>query len=394
MNCKTSPEFNCVVFTDFNFIVGRVSNLSFEHPKKSIASANIENKPEYRIFVVCNKFNYLKLNTESKISKWEDKIFEVNASDFEDVALAIFQAQVSENETYKAYLQALQVDPNEIEHINDIPFLPISLFKSHQVTTGNFKPQIIFESSGTTQINTSKHLVKSTALYEKSFVKTFEWCYGNIKDWCIVGLLPGYLERKNSSLVYMVQQLIQLSEHDRSGFFLYDHERLIEIIRENERRRQPTLLIGVTYALIDFANKYKGEWAYTTVMETGGMKGTRKEITRSEVHEILKNAWAISSVHSEYGMTELLSQAYSKGIYFQSPPWLKIGVREYNDPFSVTFSTPQTKSGIINVIDLANLYSCCFIATDDVGKLYPDGSFEVMGRRDESDVRGCSLLTV
>jgi hypothetical protein len=275
--------------------------------------------------------------------------------------------------------------------------LPISFFKTHKVVTTAFEPEIIFESSGTTGINASMHYLKSMKLYKKSFLKGFNLFYGDISKWCILGLLPGYLERQNSSLIVMVDELIKKSNNDNSGFYLNDHEKLYQALVHNEITRQPTLLIGVTYALLDFAEKYSMKLQNTVIMETGGMKGKREEITREEVHEILKNKFDLPAVHSEYGMTELLSQAYSKGGgIFQNPPWMKVLTREYNDPFAINSFSKNQKScnGLINIIDLANLYSCCFISTDDVGRVYKNNSFEVLGRRDVSDLRGCSLLTI
>jgi hypothetical protein len=287
--------------------------------------------------------------------------------------------------------------PKTVDSIEKIPYLPISFFKTHEVKTTGFKEEIIFESSGTTGANTSRHYVKSAVLYKESFLKCFNLFYGNPSQWCILALLPGYLERENSSLVYMADHLVQKSNHEGSGFYLYDHDKLYQALVKNEITGQPTLLIGVTYALLDFCQKYSLKLKNTVVMETGGMKGKRKEIVREEVHAIIKKQFGLSTVHSEYGMTELLSQAYSKknGLFF-CPPWMKALVREYNDPFEIKSSIPGKKpvSGLLNIIDLANIYSCSFIATDDVGRLHPNHSFEVMGRRDTSDLRGCSLMTV
>lgn len=313
------------------------------------------------------------------------------------MALDIFFIQYSNNEVYKKYIEALHIDPERIDSIEKIPFLPISFFKTHEVITGAFQPEVIFESSGTTGENTSRHFVKSIQLYKKSFSKGFNIFYGDSSNWSILGLLPGYLERENSSLIVMADDLIKKSNHPNSGFYLHDHERLYQTLVHNEIVGQPTLLIGVTYALLDFAEKYSIKLQNTIIMETGGMKGKREEMTREEVHEILKNKFCLNKIHSEYGMTELLSQAYSKGDgRFESPPWMKILTREYNDPFAInSFATNKRSSnGLINIIDLANLYSCCFIATDDVGKVYKNNSFEVLGRRDVSDLRGCSLLTI
>jgi hypothetical protein len=261
------------------------------------------------------------------------------------------------------------------------------------VTAGNFIPETVFESSGTTQTGNSRHLVKSLDIYRKSFFKTFELFYGPVKEWCILGLLPSYLERQNSSLVMMMDELIRSSTHPASGFYLYDLDKLSSVIKDNEKNGRKTLLIGVTFALIDLAEIFKYPLQHTTVMETGGMKGRRKEITRKEVHDILKSSWQLDEIHSEYGMSELLSQAYSKkdGL-FHCPPWMKIILREEDDPLTIKMADEEPVNGLINVIDLANMYSCPFIATDDMGRLYPDGSFEVTGRMDSSDVRGCSLM--
>ncbi|HVZ97148.1 MAG TPA: hypothetical protein VG847_09760, partial [Chitinophagaceae bacterium] len=277
-----------------------------------------------------------------------------------------------------------------------VPYLPIEFFKTKTVTALSFDPEIIFESSGTTGDTTSRHFVKKLSLYQRSFLESFELFYGKPSGWRIIALLPGYLERTGSSLVYMADHLIQLSGHPESGFYLYDHEKLRQVLLKCESDRQPVLLLGVTFALLDFAEKYSLQLKHTIVMETGGMKGRREEITRSEVHHILKKKLGVKNIHSEYGMTELLSQAYAhnEGI-FKCPPWMKVVVREENDPFAIT-SQPavhRASGGLLNIIDLANIYSCSFIATDDIGKLHPDGSFEVLGRKDNSDIRGCSLLT-
>jgi hypothetical protein len=293
-------------------------------------------------------------------------------------------------------VNSLGVNPENINAIETIPFLPISFFKTHEVVTTSFEPEVIFESSGTTGENTSRHLVKSLSLYNESFTKAFELFYGNPKKWCILGLLPGYLERKNSSLVAMVNDLIGQSDNSFSGFYLHDHENLYRALVHNEIIGQNTLLIGVTFSLMDFAEKYSMKLEHTIVMETGGMKGRREELTRGEVHEFLQKKLGIKVVYSEYGMTELLSQAYSKehGLFF-CPPWMKVLAREYNDPFAISLKPRSERpvNGLLNIIDLANLYSCSFIATDDVGKIYKNESFEVLGRLDVADVRGCSLMT-
>lgn len=293
-------------------------------------------------------------------------------------------------------MNALGIVPAEVTSVEKIPFLPIRFFKSMAVKTTEFEPENIFESSGTTGENTSRHYVKSNAVYRESFLKGFTHFYGRPQEWCILGLLPGYLERSNSSLVYMVNELKDISAKDCSGFYLYDHEKLYKTLVHNEIMAQPTLLIGVTYALLDFAEKYPMVLKYTTVMETGGMKGRREELTREEIHKILKDSFGIKTIHSEYGMTELLSQAYSKkkGL-FHCAPWMKVLLREHNDPLTLRVNKKEASAvtGLINIIDLANFYSCCFVATDDVGRLYKNESFEVLGRQDQGDLRGCSLLT-
>ncbi len=332
--------------------------------------------------------------------EWHDKIFSVTDSSFEQLAWEVFQFQYRANPVYRSYVDAIGKTAADIDRIEKIPFLPISFFKTDRIMSGEFNPEIIFESSGTTQTKNSHHFVKDISLYIESFRKAFKKFYGDISEWCILGLLPSYLERKNSSLVYMVEDLIRQSGHDKSGFYLNELEELKKTLTELQEAKQKTLLIGVTYALLDFAEKFPMQLYHTTIMETGGMKGRREELTRMEVHELLKKAFGKTGIHSEYGMTELLSQAYSTGDgKFECPPWMKILVRDEEDPLSVTSNQSSVvgrlpASGAINIIDLANVYSCSFIATDDVGKLSPDSSFEVLGRMDGSDLRGCSLLTV
>ena len=323
------------------------------------------------------------------ICELEHKIFAIVDTDFEELALALFRFQYEQNEVYQQYVDLLGIDPGTVTAESQIPFLPIDFFKSHPVKTTAFQPETIFESSGTTQTTPSYHLVKNLSIYRQSFIKAFENIYGPVQDWCILGLLPAYLERNNSSLVTMVHELITMSQHAESGFYLYDHERLSEVLQLLEKNQQKTLLIGVTFALLDFAKNYQQPLHYTTVMETGGMKGRREEMTRDEIHTLLKQAWGLDTVHSEYGMTELLSQAYSRqrGL-FTSPSWMKIMLREEDDPFSIK----TAGRGLINIIDLANIYSCAFIATDDIGFVHPVGNFEVLGRRDNIDLRGCSLM--
>ena len=341
--------------------------------------------------------------------KWYDKIFSVKKESFASLAIEIFRFQYDNNPVYKNYINALKLNPALIKSIEQIPFLPVQFFKSYEIKTTSFNPQVIFESSGTTASITSRHLIKNLSLYEESFINGFELFYNPIKDYCIIGLLPSYLERKNSSLVYMVEKLIQLSQHPKSGFYLNKDKKLIGILNELESQQQKTILIGVTFALLDLAEKfspdsYQQNFKNTIIiMETGGMKGRREEMIRSQVHAVLKKAFNVSTIHSEYGMTELLSQAYSRGEgIFYCPPSMKVLVRNNEDPLSVQSLVGRPESGIqfqtltgaINIIDLANVYSCSFIATDDVGKIYSDESFEVLGRIDNSDLRGCSLMVV
>jgi phenylacetate-coenzyme A ligase PaaK-like adenylate-forming protein len=323
-------------------------------------------------------------------------LLSVTQQNFEETALAVFNFQYLQNPVYNQFCKALHIEPAKVNTINKIPFLPIAFFKTHIVTTTQFEAAALFESSGTTQTINSKHLVKDIALYEQSFSAAFRLFYGDPKDWCIIALLPSYLERKNSSLVMMADKLIEQSGHAQSGFYLNELEKLHKTLLQLEKQQQKTLLIGVTFALLDFAEQYPIQLQYTTIMETGGMKGRREELTRPEVHDILCASFNVTKIHSEYGMTELLSQAYSKGDgIFNCPPWMKIVLREEDDPLSVQPpNDSKTISGAINVIDLANVYSCSFIATDDAGKLYTDESFEVLGRLDNSDIRGCSLLAL
>ncbi len=295
----------------------------------------------------------------------------------------VYQFQYQNNEVYRKWCDNFQ------NRQNSISFLPISFFKTQQIKSTLFEAEKIFESSGTTKTNTSKHLIKEIDIYKKSFLKTFNHFYGNVDDYCIIGLLPSYLERNNSSLIFMVDALIKLSKHQQSGLYLNQYQNLAYTLTELNKKNQKVLLIGVTYALLDFAEQFPMKLDYTIIMETGGMKGRKKEITKAEVHEIIKEGLGVSAVHSEYGMTELLSQAYSKqnDRYF-CPAWMKVFVRSEEDPLEVN----KIGKGVINIIDLANLYSCAFIATDDVGEVFEDGSFTIYGRLDHSDLRGCSLM--
>jgi hypothetical protein len=326
----------------------------------------------------------------------EKAIFQVNNATFETLAIQIFQFQYRHNQIYQQFCNALHIVPENIFTLEQIPFLPIQFFKTKRIRSTAFEPEIIFESSGTTGSVNSRHEVKNISIYEESFKKAFQLFYGDIKDYCIIGLLPSYLERGNSSLVYMVNELIKNSTSAQSGFYLYDYEKLCKTLLQNEVTEKPTLLMGVTYALLDFAEKHPLQLKHTIVMETGGMKGRREELTREEVHSQIKKHLGLNDIHSEYGMTELLSQAYSSGNgLFNCAPWMKVLVRSEDDPLNVLsspYGSGSMSAGVLNIIDLANLYSCAFIATDDVGKLYENGSFEVLGRLDNSDIRGCGLM--
>ncbi|MFN8290054.1 MAG: acyl transferase [Chitinophagaceae bacterium] len=318
-------------------------------------------------------------------------IFEASEQQFTAMALETFRFQWEGNPVYRAYTDAIGTNPAQVRSLAQIPFLPVRFFKTHTIKTGNFDEAALFESSGTTGMINSRHFVKDLTWYEESFTRCFEQFYGSARDWCLLALLPSYLERSHSSLIYMTGKLIERTGHPQSGFYLYDTDALMDVLDQLGQERQKTLLLGVTFALLDLAERYRRPLPYTVIMETGGMKGRRKEMIRQEVHAILKDAFGVSTVHSEYGMTEMLSQAYSKGEgIYRCPSWMKILVRDDEDPFLVK----EEGAGTINVIDLANKYSCSFIATDDAGRLYPDGSFEVLGRVDGSDLRGCSLLVV
>jgi Acyl-protein synthetase, LuxE len=328
-------------------------------------------------------------------SEWFTKIFSVTDESFEKLAIEIFQFQYMHNIVYKNFADALHINPATVTTLKQIPFLPVSFFKTHTVTTTVFEPQVIFESSGTSQTTSSKHFVKNIALYKQSFTKTFELLYGPVNQWCILALLPAYLERKNSSLVLMADELIKKSTDAESGFYLYNHAALINVLQKKQTENKKTLLLGVTFALLDMAENYQIDLRHVTIMETGGMKGRREELTRQQVHEILKHSFKVKKIHSEYGMTELLSQAYSKSEgLFITPPWLRILLREEDDPLKINMPASIVQRGGINIIDLANIYSCSFIATDDAGKLHANGNFEVLGRLDNSDIRGCSLMVL
>jgi len=317
-------------------------------------------------------------------------IFNINSDKaFNDTALKVFSYQYLNNSVYHQFCNYLNINAESITEINQIPFLPIEFFKSHEIKTGNAPTQQVFLSSGTTGPNQSKHYVTDLQVYETSFNQCFSQFYGNVEDYCVLALLPSYLERKGSSLIYMMDVLIKKSKHSESGFFLKNEQLLIEKLQFLTKNKQKMILFGVSFALLDLAENYKIDLSDVIIMETGGMKGRREELTREELHSIYKQSFNVDFIHSEYGMTELLSQAYSKGNgIFNCPNWMKVLIRDINDPFHII---ENNKTGGINVIDLANIYSCSFIATQDLGKITTQG-FEVLGRFDNSDLRGCNLL--
>lgn len=324
-----------------------------------------------------------------------EKIFTINSpGEFERMALEIFRFQALHNPVYEKFLELIKCKPEGVTSNSQIPFLPIEFFKTHDILavkprTSNLK-QITFTSSGTSGQEVSKHIVTDISVYEKSFRRGFELFYGPAKDYCMLALLPSYLEREGSSLVYMMDALIKESGHPQSGFYLHNHDELLKVLTELKAKAQKTILIGVTYALLDFAETHAINFPELIVMETGGMKGKREEMIRADVHAQLKKGFGVSRIHSEYGMTELLSQAYSSGEgIFQTPPWMKILIHQQHDLFT---EAGEGQTGVISVIDLANIYSCSFISTQDVGRKYANGSFEVLGRTDFSDMRGCNLL--
>lgn len=320
-------------------------------------------------------------------------VFQVNSDiAFEQTALEVFKYQYKNNGVYRSYCDLLNVATSDVTHYNDIPFLPIQFFKTHHVVSSKSKNEAIFTSSGTTGVITSKHHVTDIKIYESSYLKGFETFYGDIEDYVVLALLPSYLEREGSSLIYMVEDLIKRSKNTDSGFYLNNTNALRQKIIGLENKGQKTLLIGVSFALLDFIEQDNFQLNHTIIMETGGMKGRRKELIREELHYTLKKGFGVDHIHSEYGMTELLSQAYSKGDgLFNCPPWMKILIREPEDPLSISNTT---KSGGINIIDLANYNSCAFIATQDLGKLHSNNSFEILGRFDHSDIRGCNLMVL
>jgi len=323
----------------------------------------------------------------------QEQIFNIKpAGEFNALALEVFKFQFENNKVYRSFCDLLYKHPSDVKTIEEIPFLPIEFFKTRKILSNTKNPVICFSSSGTTGSVTSKHHVVDLGIYEESYLSGFKQFYGAIEGYVVLALLPSYLEREGSSLIYMVDDLIKKSKHPESGFYLDDLDEINEKLIALDKSGQKVLLIGVSFALLDLIEQYQFKLKNTIVMETGGMKGRRKEIIRSELHQLLKEGFGVSEIHSEYGMTELLSQAYSKGNgAFECPSWMKVLTRDTEDPLSIQ---EVNKTGGINVIDLANINSCSFIATQDLGKIYNDGSFEILGRFDNSDIRGCNLMAL
>jgi len=323
----------------------------------------------------------------------KDLIFNITSeASFNAAALAVFKHQFEHNSVYRSFCDLLYKHPSEVKTVQQIPFLPIQFFKSHTIVSNSKSVDATFTSSGTTGSIVSKHFVSDLEIYKQSFRRGFKSFYGAIEKYTVLALLPSYLEREGSSLVYMANDMITQSNQPESGFYLHDLDALKNTLLKLEAKRQKTLLIGVSYALLDLIEAHSFKLKHTTVMETGGMKGQRKELVKSELHTILKHGFGVDKIHSEYGMTELLSQAYSKGDgIFKAPAWMKILTRDPEDALSIQ---PIGKSGGVNIIDLANINSCAFIATQDLGKIHSNGTFEILGRFDESDIRGCNLMVL
>ncbi|WP_322974011.1 LuxE/PaaK family acyltransferase [Pedobacter sandarakinus] len=318
-------------------------------------------------------------------------LFTTNSSEeFKAKAISVFRHQARHCTVYREYISHLRINVDAVTELEHIPFLPISFFKTHRVLSNNEMVEVTFSSSGTTGIVQSHHYVTNVSLYEKSYLQAFEDFYGKVSAYNFLALLPSYQQRSGSSLIYMVNDLIEKSQQPKSGYFLENHDELFESLIHLRDTKQPTVLIGVTYALLDFVETFDLDFPQLVVMETGGMKGRRKEMVREELHEQLTKGFGVPTIHSEYGMTELLSQAYSLGHgVFKCPNWMKVLIRDTNDPLTLI---PEGRTGGINVIDLANINSCAFIATQDLGRIAADGSFEVLGRFDHADIRGCNLL--
>jgi phenylacetate-coenzyme A ligase PaaK-like adenylate-forming protein len=313
-----------------------------------------------------------------------------NDDELNAIALEVFRHQAKNCIVYKEFIAGMKIDADKITAVEQIPFLPVEFFKSHTIVSNTDAAEMVFSSSGTTGITTSRHVVTDVSWYEESFRRAFRLFYGDIEKYTILALLPSYLEREGSSLINMAEDMIRRSNNPDSGFYLYNYGELYHQLKKQQQAKKPTLLIGVTFALLDFVEQYTIDFPELIVMETGGMKGKRKEMIREELHETLCNGFGVDAIHSEYGMTELLSQAYSDGNgLFRIPPWMRIITRDTNDPMSLI---KDGKTGGINIVDLANINSCSFIAVQDLGKVYADGSFEVLGRFDNADIRGCNLL--
>lgn len=335
-----------------------------------------------------NKTNYYFMYNSLLL---EQKIREIKSqSDFNTTAIEVFYFQYENNLIYHQWIDNIGVNPKDVTLIEQIPFVPISLFKSKDVKSFKEKEEIIFTSSGTTGNLTSRHFVRNISMYKEAYNRAFKYFYGDIKEFTVLALLPSYIERKGSSLIFMAEDLIRQSNDSRSGFYLYNYEDLYKLLKKLQTEKSRVLLLGVSFALLEFAEKFKLDFPELIVMETGGMKGKKKELLRQELHQKLKSSFGVEQIHSEYGMTELMSQAYSKGNgIFQCPPWMNILIRETNDPFKII---TNGKAGGINIIDLYNLYSCSFISSQDLGLLKSQNQFEIIGRFDNSDIRGCNLL--
>ncbi|MCM4159426.1 acyl transferase [Antarcticibacterium flavum] len=323
----------------------------------------------------------------------KNRIFSITSDkDFLKTALEVFNYQYNTIEVYREFCDLLKVMPEAVTSLQEIPFLPIEFFKSLKIFPAEGEVQKVFTSSGTTGSNTSKHLIKDIEIYEESYNRAFRQFYGNVEEYVVLALLPSYLERDGSSLIYMANDLILKSKHPESGFYLDDLDILRHNLNRLDKAGTKVLLLGVSFALLDLVESSSFQLENTIVMETGGMKGRRKEMIREELHAILKKGFGVDAIHSEYGMTELLSQAYSRGHgIFQCPPWLKILIR---DPEDALTYLPEGKTGGVNVIDLANINSCSFIATQDLGKVKGRNQIEILGRFDNSDIRGCNLMVV
>lgn len=322
---------------------------------------------------------------------FKNDLFSIKTEDnFKKIALQVFNHQFKNNTVYRSFCSLLNIYSSDVEHIGDIPFLPIQFFKTHKIISSSGEVEEVFTSSGTTGALTSQHYVTDITIYENSYLKAFEYFYRNIEDYTVLALLPSYLEREGSSLIYMTNHLIKKSKKPKSGFYLDNFPALKDTLIKLDEQDEKVLLIGVSFALLDLVENHKFNLKNTIIMETGGMKGRRKELIRHELHNLLKRGFGVKKIHSEYGMTELLSQAYSteNGI-FNTPPWMKVLIRDTEDPLRLL---SHERTGGVNIIDLANINSCSFIATQDLGKVYNDGSFEVLGRFDHSDIRGCNLL--